>query len=105
MEKEFPGRTVLWPLLDAVCSPGFASGRSGPLTLDVTKMYRDNIAPDPGSLPRDTAGAAREPEFFTSWPVPLEACLPEKGGNPQEISFLTLYVASDRLPVRQFGTD
>jgi hypothetical protein len=22
------------------------------LTLDVAKMYRDNIAPDPGSLPR-----------------------------------------------------
>src|SRR5580692_1450137 len=36
--------------------------------------------------PEDMAGVAREPEFFTSWPVPLELRLPEKGGNPQEIS-------------------
>jgi hypothetical protein len=50
--------TVLGRGLTRFCSLAFASGRSGPLTLDVAKMYRDNIAPDPGSLPRVYGGSS-----------------------------------------------
>jgi hypothetical protein len=52
----------LWSLslqfdaVSAVCPLGLCSGRSAPLTLDVAKMYRDDIAPDPGSLAREYGG-------------------------------------------------
>jgi hypothetical protein len=73
--------TVLGRGLTRFCSLAFASGRSGPLTLDDAKMYRDNIAPDPGSLPRGYGGRNAGAGVFTSWLVPLrdlETCLPER---------------------------
>jgi hypothetical protein len=45
----------------------------------MSKMYRDNIAPDPGSLPADTAGAAQEPEFLNVSAGPRKAVLARKG--------------------------
>jgi hypothetical protein len=57
--KEFPGRSPFFGRgLTRFCSLPFGSGRSGPLTLDVAKMYRDNIAPDPGSLLRRYGGSS-----------------------------------------------
>ena len=49
--EEFPGRSPSFGRgLTRFARLAFASGRSGPLTLDVAKMYRDNVAPDPGSF-------------------------------------------------------
>jgi len=81
MEGISPGAlTVLWPWLDAV-------SRLGPLLLadlvhlilDVAKMYRDNIAPDPGSLPRGYGGEQRgSRSFLHPGRFLLETCLPER---------------------------
>ncbi len=76
---------VLWPWLTRFARLAFASGRSGSLTLDVAKMYCENIAPDPGSMPRGYGGSSAGAGVFGIWLVRLEGYLPEKGGNPQEI--------------------
>ena len=81
MEGNFPGAlTVLWPWLDAVC-------RLGPLLLadlvhlilDVAKMYRDNIAPDPGSLPRRYGGDSAGAGAFNVLAGPRKTVLARKG--------------------------
>jgi hypothetical protein len=81
MERKFPGAlTVLWPSLDAVCSLGLLFlADLGPLTLDVTKMYRDNIAPDPGSLLRGYGESSAGAGVFYVLAGTLRAVLARKG--------------------------
>jgi hypothetical protein len=103
MERNFPGRSPSFGR--GLLARPFASGRSGPLTLDVAKMYRDNIAPDPGSLLRGYGGSSAGAGVFISWPAPLAAFLPERAVPLRRYLLLALYVAPDRLPARQFVTD
>jgi hypothetical protein len=49
------------------------------LILDVAKMYRDNIAPDPGSLPRRYGGDSAGAGAFNVLPGPRKTVLARKG--------------------------
>jgi hypothetical protein len=49
-------------------------------------MYRDNIALDPSSLPRGYGGSSAGAGVLYFLADPLEAYLPGKDGNLQEIS-------------------
>jgi hypothetical protein len=48
-------------------------------------MYRDNIAPDPGSLPRGYGGSSAGAGVFTFWPAPLEASRQKRVVTPGDI--------------------
>ena len=48
-------------------------------------MYRDNIAPDPGSLPRAYGGSSEGAGVFYVLAGPLRGVPARKGGNPQDI--------------------
>ena len=80
MERNFPERSPSFgPGLTRFSRLAFASGRSGSLTLDVAKMYRDDIAPDPGSLPRGYGGSSAGAGVFYVLAGPLRAVLARKG--------------------------
>ncbi len=55
-------------------------------------MYRDNIALDPGSLPRGYGGSSAGAGVFYFLAGPLEACQPGKNGNLQELSSRLRYM-------------
>ena len=56
-------------------------------------MYRDNIAPDPGSFPRGYGGGSAGTGVFYVSGRPRKACRPGKGGNPREMSFSIRYMS------------
>ena len=78
--EEFPGRSLSFGRgLTRLLAWPFAFGRSGPLTLDVAKMYRDNVAPDPGNLLRGYGGSSAGAGVFYVLAGPLRAVPARKG--------------------------
>ena len=64
-----------WPWRLAPHRPLYEQN-SGPLTLDVAQMYRDNVAPDPGSFPADRR-EQRGTGVFCVRAGPVKACPPK----------------------------